>query len=132
MPSDSGENLPPTWAESIILRSRLLHFLGGDLRLVENAMSSNTVSVAYHSRNMSLEELECARIAITRLRYTCSLQGHSPLVTGGRPQSTWVYCTHCLTCYSPVVASRRFPQHYRYVVRSYYQQTCRFPLVYRN
>jgi hypothetical protein len=43
MSSDSGENLPPTWAESIILRSRLLHFLGGDLRLVENALSSDTV-----------------------------------------------------------------------------------------
>jgi hypothetical protein len=56
MPSDSGENVPPTWAESIILRSRLLHFLGGDLRLVENVLSSDTVFVAYHSRNLSLEE----------------------------------------------------------------------------
>jgi hypothetical protein len=43
MSSDSGENLPPTWAEAIILRSRLLHFLGGDLRLVENALTSDTV-----------------------------------------------------------------------------------------
>lgn len=132
MSSDSGTVPPPTWAEAIILRSRLLHFLGGDLRLLENALSSDTVFVAYHSRNLSLEEIESLRIAAVRLYNTCLSQGHSPLVIGGRPTNTWVYCTHCLTGYSPAVASRRFPRQYRAAVRIYSQQSGSFPLVNRS